>query len=192
MLASRLMEKDFKGFWDEIKCFSNDKTTGHARTVGGCSSADSIASMWKDHFEELYNSVNVEDSRDKFLKLISDVDDMYNNSAIKVNVVVEAVHKQKGKAAGLDGIHIEAFIHGCSRLRTHISLLFNLFVKCCYLLKTFISSVIVPLVKCKTKDMSDVNNYRAIAISSSISKLFKSVIMNEFRSTAEGDELQFG
>jgi len=41
------------------------------------------------------------------------------------------------------------------------------------------SSVIVPLVKCKTKDLSDVNNYRAIAISNTISKLFESVVLND-------------
>ena len=50
----------------------------------------------------------------------------------------------------------------------------------------------MPLLKCKTKDLSDVDNYRAIAISNSIYKLFESVILNEITTEAEGDELQFG
>ena len=54
------------------------------------------------------------------------------------------------------------------------------------------SSVIVPLVKCKTKDLSDVNNYRAIAISNTISKVFESVVLNDLTTVAAGDELQYG
>jgi len=47
-------------------------------------------------------------------------------------------------------------------------------------------------VKCKTKDLSDVDNYRAVSISNSISKLFESVILNKIATEAEGDEFQFG
>jgi len=37
-------------------------------------------------------------------------------------------------------------------------------------------SIIIPLVKCKTGDLSDVNNCRAIAISTAVSKLFECVL----------------
>jgi len=33
-------------------------------------------------------------------------------------------------------------------------------------------SLIIPLVKCKSGDLTDLNNYRAIVVSSAISKLF--------------------
>ena len=90
--------------------------------------------------------------------------------------VVDACNTQKfGKAVGMDGVAMEAFIHGEARLRVglHLCILFNLFVKHGYVPKLFMQSVIVPLVKCKTGDLSDVNNYRAIAISTSVSKLFE-------------------
>jgi len=87
---------------------------------------------------------------------------------------------------------MEAFLHGGLRLFVHIGILFNLFVKYCYVPLNFMSSVIVPLVKCKTKDICDVNNYRAIAISSTISKVFESVILIAITTVAEGDEMQFG
>jgi len=48
------------------------------------------------------------------------------------------------------------------------------------------------LQKCKTKDICDVNNYRAIAISSTISKVSESVILHAITTVAEGDEMQFG
>ena len=57
--------------------------------------------------------------------------------------------------------------------------LFNIFLKTGYLPKTLMQSVIVPLVKCKIGDMSDINDYRVIAISTVLSKLFESVTAKE-------------
>jgi len=54
------------------------------------------------------------------------------------------------------------------------------------------SSVIVPLVKNKTGDLSDVNNYRAIAVSNAVSKLFESVLLEHVVTAADDDEFQFG
>jgi len=69
--------------------------------------------MWKDHFEGLYNSVDVSAARVKFMSAISNVDDQQRKFTISVHDVIEAVQKQKnGKAAGLDGIHMEAFVYG--------------------------------------------------------------------------------
>jgi len=46
-------------------------------------------------------------------------------------------------------------------------------------------SVIIPLVKSKSGDLADFNNYRAIAISTSMSKLFECVIAGEVCSYSE-------
>ena len=57
-----------------------------------------------------------------------------------------------------------------------IALLFNLFVKLAYVPQSFMQSIVVPLVKCKTGNLSDVNNYRAISISTAVSKLFERLL----------------
>jgi len=53
-------------------------------------------------------------------------------------------------------------------------------------------SVIISLVKSKTGDLNDINNYRAIAISISMSKSFDCVTADEVRSYSEYDSYQFG
>ena len=54
-------------------------------------------------------------------------------------------------------------------------------------------AVVVPLVKCKTGNLADINNYRAIAISTSLSKLFESVIAKQvFTYYADSEKHQFG
>ena len=74
--------------------------------------------------------------------------DLRDVSKVSISVwdVSEACSKQKcGKAIGLDGIAMEAFMYGGFRLRVHLSMLFNMFVRCGYVLNFFVKSVIVPL-----------------------------------------------
>ena len=73
-------------------------------------------------------------------------------------------------------------MYGGSRVRVHLCVLFNLFVKHGYVPVQFMKSVIVPFVKSKTGDLSAVYNYRAIAISTSISKLFENVLSEHVKS----------
>lgn len=47
-------------------------------------------------------------------------------------------------------------------------------------------------VKCKNGSLSDVNNYTAISISTSMSKTFECVVANQIHSASEGDEYPFG
>ena len=59
-----------------------------------------------------------------------------------------------------------------------VCMLFNMFLCYGYLPESFMESVIVPVVKCKSGDLSDVNNYRAITIYTAVSKLFVSILLS--------------
>ena len=52
--------------------------------------------------------------------------------------------------------------------------------------------VIVPFVKCKSVDLSDVNNYRAICISTVMSKLLEYAISSVIQTETVYDTYQFG
>ena len=69
-------------------------------------------------------------------------------------------------AVGYDGIAIEAAIWWSKSYCT-FCFLCNLFVTYGYVALSFMQSVVIPLVKCKSGDLSELNNYRAIAISTS-------------------------
>jgi hypothetical protein len=53
-------------------------------------------------------------------------------------------------------------------------------------------SIIIPLVKCKSGDLADVNNYRAIAVSTALSKLLENVLASFVQSANDVDASQFG
>ena len=94
-----------------------------------------------------------------------------------VHDIRDACSKQKrSKAVGLDGVAMEAIMHGRDKLFVHICWLFNMFLKFSFVPKQFMQYVIIPLVKNKSGDLSDVNNYRAIYVSTAMTKLFENTV----------------
>ena len=160
-------------------------------TINGCSGDLEISEMWKKHFAALYSSGDDKGAKDTFLQRILQHQDTEDSDTYVINVqdVASYCSKQnKGKAIGLDGIAMEALIYGGHRLHIHLALLFNCFIKTGYLPRLFVQSVIIPLVKCKSGDLTNVNNYRATAIS----KLFESIIADQYISISDADKYQFG
>ena len=69
--------------------------------------------------------------------------------------------------------------------------MFNLFLLHGYVPDVFCQSTIIPVVKRKSGDLSDVNNYRAIALSNSVSKILETLLF-DFIETYAVDDYQFG
>ena len=55
-----------------------------------------------------------------------------------------------------------------------------------------LTSMLIPIIKDKLGDLTNSDNYRSIAISSVVMKLFDLVIMNLFKENLYFDDLQFG
>ena len=193
--AASLDDPDPRKFWKNVYKISNNKAVNHVFSVGGATGHDNITSMWKTHFEKLYNSNKASVFQDLFeSKLLSHNESLDNVAPLfSVFDITSALNRQKlGKSAGPDGLHMEAFLSGGSRLHVMLCVLFNLFIKFGYVPPDFHSAVIVPLVKCKTGDITDVNNYRAIAISNAITKILEDLLFNLVTSTDGIDDYQFG
>ena len=190
--ARSLSNKDYHNFWRDICKVSNGKSTTYATYVGGCSGETNIANMWMEHFKTLYNSVVIHDERQSLLNRTSDIGGT-NAKFMSLHNIKDACRTLKlGKAVGYDKISVESIVNGSDRLFVHICLLFNIFIKHGILPQEFMKCVIIPLVKNKSGDISDANNYRAIAISTSFSKLFESVILDSINSVIKQDDHQFG
>jgi len=99
--------------------------------------------------------------------------------------------QKKGKSSGLNGLAMEAFMYGNTRLHVHLSLFFTFCIKHCYLPSCFMACVIVPLIKNKGIDLTDIHNYRAIALSNVETKLLESVILQRVVMYTESDKYQF-
>jgi len=107
--------------------------------------------------------------------------------------VIESIQNQKkGKSSDPNGLHMESFIYGGLKLYIHLSLLFTSFVRHCYLPRSLMETVIKPMVKNKSGYLTDVNNYRAIALSNFETKICEAFILCKVSVDSEYDAPQFG
>jgi len=145
--------------------------------------------------EDIQDWISDGGAKDEFYRCLAQsfTDSSYTGCSVTIQHVIDACNKQKsGKVAGPDGIAMEAFMHGGLRLQLHLTLLINMFLHTGYLPHYFMQSIIIPLVKSKTRDLADPNNYRAIAISTAMSKIVETVLAPEIKSDTRFDDYQFG
>ena len=76
------------------------------------------------------------------------------------------------KSSGVDGISAEHSLFAQSRIHVLLSLLISAFITQGYLPNKFMKTAIVPIIKNKTGDTSDKNNYILIALVTAASKFF--------------------
>jgi len=73
-----------------------------------------------------------------------------------------------------------------------LCVLFNTMMQCSVVPETFHAGIVVPVLKDKRGDATDINNYRAVTLSSCISKLFKMCILELYGDMLSTSSLQFG
>ena len=85
-----------------------------------------------------------------------------------------------GILCGPDGLTKENVIYAHPSVVIHLKILFNIISGHGFVPDNFGLSVTVPVVKDKTKDVCSADNYRPIALSPVISKIFEYCILNKF------------
>ena len=117
-------------------------------TVGGSSGESNIANLWKDRFSAIANSVGSTDNRYQVMNTLRTIPGP--KDVINVHELRKIVKGLKNiKDVGNDGIPSEVYKFAPNSLM-HV--------------------VIIPLLKYKSKDPADVNNYRPIAIDTALCK----------------------
>jgi len=133
------------------------------------------------YFKTLYNSVSDNHDRDYVVKLsaCSEVDkDVFE--CISISDVINAIHGLKtGKSAGPIGLVSESFMNSGMKLCVHLSLLYTLCIRHGYLPSRLMDINIIPLVKNKCGDTTDINNYRAIALCNVETKILEKIILSK-------------
>jgi len=66
ILANSIVDKEYRAFWKHVHNQQKGKAVNHAAVVGGCAGEKEIAKMWGHHFEQLYNSIHDDRSKNCF------------------------------------------------------------------------------------------------------------------------------
>ena len=111
-------------------------------------------------------------------------------STADINVALHSL--KRGKSCGVDGLAAEHFMFAHRITHVFLSLLFNTFILHGYLPAVFMKTAMVPIIKNKTGDTSDKNNYRPIALVTAASKLFEICILEILETYLLTHDYQFG
>ena len=191
-LALSYNNVDAKKFWKGVTTAANRKATANVNKISGAVGEQNICNMWCNHFRQLYNSVHTDSDKCAFYDTAANID---KQSPVRVTVadVRDAIAALKNtKAPGPNGVHTEAFKYAGFRLWTHLSLFYTFCLCHSYVPDNFMSINIVPLVKNKCGDLTDVNNYRAIALCNIDTKVLEKIVLAEVTTYHACDDHQFG
>ena len=183
-LANKLFSNNSKSFWNDVR--KNSEVKILSSSIEGCNNEQDICSLWKDHYDDLLNTVgnsvpiNMPNVREDF-------------EPVTVSEVIDCLRAVKlGKSAGPDGLTIENLIYSGEITLQVITKFFNLFIEHNFLPDVLMKTCISPVIKDVKKDISAKNNYRPIAIATAISKLFELVLKGRIESSIEITANQFG
>ena len=96
------------------------------------------------------------------------------------------------KAVGNDRIPFEVYKFASVHLLTIRSIFLYRCMLSGKLPSTLMQIVIIQLLKCKSKDPADVNNYRPIAIATALSKVLEDVLLSRLARYLWTADSQFG
>jgi len=197
-LHDALLEKNGKAFW---QCWrSKFESTNKCIQVNGKVDAHTVSDDFASYFRKIY-SFNNQQRAEQLKHEYQSVRDVYHGMPISDAHVIDTelvenvvATLNRGKAAGIDGLSAEHLIFSHPSLRVILAKLFQMILSYSYIPHGFRYSYIVPLPKTRdhlSKALS-CDDFRGIAISPILSKVFEYCILSKFKNFLSTADNQFG
>lgn len=186
ILASNHTAKDFRHFWKQTN--KMNAKTGLPVSVNAVSDHNMIANLFKDHFK-------VKPATDSAASGSIDVGTVMHErtTSLKAKEVRKTIQSmQRGKSPGHDSLSIEHLKYAGVHLPNVLSMFYNLCLCHGYLPEEMTKTVVVPIIKCKTGDASDKNNYRPISLATIVAKILDSLLNDVMLRHVHLNDAQFG
>lgn len=186
LLASNHSIKNFKQFWKDTNKMNVRPSL--PVSVGGITDHKNIADSFKDHF-------SVRSPLGPTSAEVRDTETIVTgrNAKIPAKTVATIISRmQRGKSPGHDGLSIEHFKHAGVYLSRVLSLFYSLCIGHSYLPEPLMRTIVVPVVKNKTGDTSDMNNYRPISLATTAAKVLDRLLNSYLLKHVEVHDAQFG
>ncbi|XP_046976555.1 uncharacterized protein LOC124542674 [Vanessa cardui] len=186
ILASHHSKHDFNNFWKATNKINNGRP-GLPVSVDGISEHSLIADLFRDHFtvtsplgpsqQGHFSSTRCPGTEVRFTP-----DDVYK--------IINSM--SRGKSPGHDGLSIEHLKHAGPHLSRVLATLYNLCIKHAYLPEALMKTVVVPIVKNKTGNISDKSNYRPISLATVAAKVLDGLLDTQLDKYLNLHDNQFG
>lgn len=187
IIATHHFNKDFSSFWKETKKL-NPKAS-HPVSVGGISEPYQIAELFKQQFK-VEPPKNTDIDMPQSGRTVEGSRSCFRFTASEVAAVVKSM--KRGKSPGHDSLSIEHLQNAGKHLPRVLAMLFTLCVSHTYLPDEMMKTMVVPIIKNRTGDASDVNNYRPISLATTVAKVLDSVLDKQLDKHISLHDAQFG
>ena len=197
-LHEALLEKDGPTFW---KCWrSKFQARNKCTQVDGCVEDSRIAENFANYFSGVYSC----NSRQRATSLQLEFETMRenyfgfplpNDYALDTESVSKTISQLKcGRAADISGLTAEHLMRAHPVLPVLLSKLFHLIILCKYVPSGFVRSYLVPIPKFNGVHSKALTceDFRGIAISPVVSKVFEYCFIEKFGDFLQTDHNQFG
>ena len=162
-----------------------------------------VANKFAEKFSSVfYNSATDSSAVSEFLQAYESYrtssenvyDNVYDYAAMfSVEVIDNCVRGLSlGKACGPDSLSAEHLRYAHPSIMVHLKLLFYFIVTHRIVPDQFGYGIIVPLMKDKSADLNDIDNYRPITLIPILSRVFESVMLTLCEDLLQTSNLQFG
>ena len=150
-----------------------------------------VAALWKAHFQAIFNDMSCESDLSTLNELA--YEPAPRTPPITAVDVGTAIAKLKsGKSPGWDRISTDHMLYLHSVFHDFMAVLFNAMLNHSYLPDELAYSLLVPLIKDKSGKIDDQSNYRAIALSTTLSKVLELILVERLQPYLYTSDAQFG
>ena len=186
-IANALCADSDGKFWKEIKKVSPNNVPLPV-SIDDSTGKQEVADMWKDHFKNLLNCLKGKNSSNLIKECVFDP-----NSVINSGEIEDAINKLVGgKSCGVDGIYAEHLKYASNHYWTAFARCMTSFLVHGYLPESLMSVILVPIIKDKSGKINSKDNYRPIAIASTMSKLLEILLLDRLSNYLLTSSNQFG
>ncbi|CAK1594992.1 unnamed protein product [Parnassius mnemosyne] len=185
MLVQKHKKKDFKNFWKQTKKVTPKPSI--PVSIEGVNEPGEIANLFKEHFR--VKSPNISS------RTVSYVEDCQTGVPISFapSDVFDIIKSMaRGKSPGHDGLSIEHLLHAGPHLSGLLATFYTLCIRHSYLPEQLMRTIVVPIVKNKTGDISDKENYRPISLATIMAKVLDSLLERHLSGYLKLHDAQFG
>ena len=156
---------------------------------------DKPAEQFGNVYSKLYSSTNDEDDTKSILNEMEaslNVESLSDVDVVTPEVIEDVVKQIKSnKKDPVFAFNSSCIKHAPSSFYKHIANILKIFLVHGHVSNTLLVATIIPLIKDKLGDIECSDNYRSIALSSVILKIFDWAVLNLFGDRLDLDELQF-
>lgn len=181
-----------RDFWTEVKKVHGTASRS-ASSIDGLSDDQEIADHFANTYEHLFNSVGHSDA--DLINVKNETDQLctvQNTPFLSVNEIVKYISILKSyKCDGDIGFNSSHIINGTMKLNVILTSLYNAMLVHGVSPDIMSRATIRPLVKDKLGDVNCRENYRGIASSSSLCKLFDYIISSRYSEQLKSSDHQF-